>query len=103
MHESTFDLLARKASAVQDRRTSLKAVGAAAVVAAAGLAAPRAAEASKAGKKARKRCQQQVGACKSEFEKACEGNETCLSLTTCCDFLRNCDAAGQIKCITDIL
>ena len=101
MHETTFDVLARRASAAHDRRASLKALGAAAVVAA--LAAPRAADAGKAGKKARKMCQRQVGACKSEFDKACEGAEVCLSLATCCDFLRNCDAAGQIKCITDIL
>jgi len=89
MHETTFDVLARRASAAHDRRASLKALGAAA--------------AGKAGKKARKMCQRQVGACKSEFDKACEGAEVCLSLATCCDFLRNCDAAGQIKCITDIL
>jgi len=103
MHETTFDTLARQAGSTHDRRASLKALTAAAVVAAASLAAPRAAAGGKAGKKARKTCQKQVGACKHAFDKACEGNETCLSLATCCDFLRNCDAAGQIKCITDIL
>lgn len=102
MHETAFDTLARQAGTVHDRRASLKALGAAAVVAA--LAAPRAAEAGKSSKKAAlKKCKKQVGACKQAFVKACEGNETCLSLTSCCDFLKTCDAAGQIKCITDIL
>jgi hypothetical protein len=101
MHETAFDALALHASSVHDRRASLKALGAAAVVAA--VAVPRAAEAGKSGKKAKKLCQKQVGACKQEFEKACEGAEICLSLATCCDFLKTCDAAGQIKCMTDIL
>jgi hypothetical protein len=101
MHETAFDTLARQAGTVHDRRASLKALGAAAVVAA--LAAPRAAEAGKSSKKGKKLCKKQVAACKSEWDKACEGDETCLSLATCCSFLKNCDAAGQIKCITDIL
>lgn len=54
-------------------------------------------------KKAKKLCKKQVGACKQAFVKACEGAEICLSLADCCDFLKSCDAAGQIKCITDIL
>lgn len=102
MHETAFDTLARQASSVHDRRASLKALGAAAIVAA--VAAPRAADAGKSSKKAAlKKCKKQVSACKNEFEKACDGNETCLTLVPCCDFLKTCDAAGQIKCITDIL
>jgi hypothetical protein len=102
MHETAFDTLARQAGTVRNRRASLKALGAIAVVGA--LSAPRAAEAGKSSKKAAlKKCKKQVSACKSEWEKACEGDETCLSLATCCSFLKTCDAAGQIKCITDIL
>src|SRR5262245_53382657 len=105
MHETAFDTLARHASAATDRRASLKALGAAAMVAA--LAAPQTASAGKSNKKAKKlakkTCLKQVSACKDGWEKACNGDETCLSLATCCDFLKTCDAAGQIKCITDIL
>jgi hypothetical protein len=105
MHETAFDALARHAGSVHDRRAALKALGAAAVVAA--LAAPRTADAGKSGKQAKKqalkKCKKQVGACNNEWEKACEGNELCLSLAKCCSFLKTCDAAGQIKCITDIL
>lgn len=101
MHQTAFDALARHTSFAQDRRAALKALGAAAVVAA---VAPRAAAAGKSSKKAAlKKCKKQVGACKQEFVKACEGAEICLSLATCCNFLKTCDAAGQIKCITDIL
>jgi hypothetical protein len=101
MNTTAFDTLARQASATRNRRASLKVLGGAAVVAA--LAAPRAASAGKAGKKAKKLCKKQVSACKKEFEKACEGAEVCLSLGDCCDFLKNCDSARQVKCMTDIL
>ena len=101
MHETAFDTFARHAGSGHDRRASLKALAAAAMVAA--LGAPRTAVASKAGKKARQKCQKQVGACKSAFVKACGGDDLCLTLVPCCNFLRTCNAAGQIKCITDIL
>lgn len=100
MDESAFDLFARNASSAQDRRASLKTLGAAAVVAA--FAVPRAAEARKADKDT-KLCKKQVGACKQAFKSACQGAEVCLSLATCCNFLKTCDAAGQVKCMTDIL
>jgi hypothetical protein len=101
MHETAFDALTRHASSAYDRRASLKALGAAAMVAA--LAAPQAADAGKSSNKSKKLCKKQVSACKDGWDKACGGDQTCLSLATCCSFLKNCDAAGQIKCITDIL
>ena len=102
MEERAFDTIARHASSAHDRRASLKALGAAAVVAA--LSAPGVAVAGKSSKKSSKKlCKKQVAACKDGWEKACGGDETCLSLATCCSFLKTCDAAGQIKCITDIL
>jgi len=103
-----FDTLARQAAAVHNRRASLTALGATLLAAAA--TAPFAAttdakkkKKTKISKDVKKVCAQQVAACQNGWQQACDGNETCLSLATCCSFLKTCDAAGQIKCITDIL
>ncbi len=67
------------------------------------MAAPPVAEAAKTSKADTRLCKRQVNACTKAFRQACQGGEICLSLATCCKFLKTCDAAGQIKCITDIL
>jgi hypothetical protein len=105
MSESTIDTLARQAGMSRDRRASLKALGATLLVAA--VAAPRGAEAGSSSKKAKKAvkkaCGKQVSPCKSGWTAACGDNETCQQLAACCDFLKTCDSASQIKCITDII
>jgi hypothetical protein len=105
MSESPIDTLARQAGASRDRRTSLKALGATLLVAA--VAAPRGAAAGSSSKKAKKAvkkaCGKQVDACKSGWTSACGDSEVCQQLAGCCDSLKTCDAAGQVKCMTDIL
>ena len=105
MSETTIDTLARHAGAARDRRSSLKALGATLLVAA--VAAPRGAAAGSSSKKAKKAvkkaCAKQVAPCKSGWTAACGDNETCQQLAACCDFLKTCDSASQIKCVTDII
>jgi hypothetical protein len=107
MTTSPIDALARQAAAVHNRRASLTALGATLLAAAA--TAPFAAmtsakkKKSKVSKDVKKVCAKQVGFCKTGWTTACGDSETCVALAGCCDFLRTCDAAAQVKCMTDIL
>ena len=80
-----------------DRRGSLKALGAAAVLA----VVPTTANAGKAGKKAKRRCRRQVAPCAARFKELCmAGNQNCLdNAEECCGFLRTCNAAAASECI----
>jgi hypothetical protein len=101
MTQQTLDSLARHASAPQDRRTSLKALAAAALLGAS--TAPLAAQAkSNAGKKARKRCKKQVAPCRAALEPACDpGNPDCPGkVAECCQFLAQCNAGAAMQCVT---
>jgi len=107
MTSETFDALTRETGIHQDRRTSLKALGAAALLAA--VAGPLSAQAKQSpGKKAKKKCKKQVGQCVSAFNAVCEaqdqGVEVCLALVQqvlapCCQSLRNCGAGEFVTCV----
>jgi hypothetical protein len=105
MPETTIDTLAHHTAALRDRRASLKAIVASLLMAA--VAVPHGAAAGSSSKKAKKQvkktCGRQVDTCKSGWTAACGNNDVCLQLAACCDFLRTCDAASQVKCMTDIL
>jgi hypothetical protein len=95
MDDGSFDALTRRAS--------LKALGTTAVVAA--LAAPRSAQAKpKPGKKAKKRCQKQVGACRVALVDVCDGSDYCEQvLLPCCPKLKTCNAPAFIQCVWSAL
>jgi hypothetical protein len=106
MTQQTLDALARRASALQvqgqNRRTSLQALAAAALLGT-GIA-PLAAQAkSNAGKKAKKRCKKQVAPCRAALEPACDpGDPDCPGdVATCCQFLAQCNAGAAMHCVTD--
>jgi hypothetical protein len=90
MNNATFDALSRRASLV-----TLGAAGLAA------LADPVVADAKNtAKKKARKKCQQQVGQCTAFLAEQCDGDPSCLAVTACCPSLGNCDVAAFFACLT---
>lgn len=101
MNDTAFDTLTRRASAIGNRRSSLKAIGAAGVLA----AFPLATDAGKAGKKARKKCKRQVGPCRKAFDAFCEGQmgaEECFDAAAeCCGFLKKCKSGQATQCIID--
>jgi hypothetical protein len=97
MNESSFDTLVRHAGEPQDRRSSLMALGGAALAAA--FAAPPTAEAGKSGKKAKKKCNNQVNQCKQAANAQCR-NEICRSLfNQCCPKLNGCHAGEFVACL----
>ena len=104
-----FDTLARKTAAVHNRRASLTALGATLLAAAAtapfatSTSAKKKKKKGKVSKDVKKICAQQVGFCKTGWTTACGDSDVCKSLAGCCDFLKTCDAAAQVKCMTDIL
>jgi hypothetical protein len=100
MNSTVRDGLARRTGAAQDRRSSLKVLGLAALVVG-GLPGMTIA---KRGKKRKDRCKTQVGPCKQSLGILCEGMGTqqCFAnVDTCCAFLRDCDAAHAVACIVD--
>jgi hypothetical protein len=117
MSEHAFDALTRRASTAVSRRSSLAALGGAALVAA--VASPAIVEASKAGKKAkkkaRKKCRQQQGQCEASVQTFCaslngaasesvSAEGSCLGLLLpCCASLSTCDAATSTTCFLGIL
>lgn len=93
--ESVYEITRRAAAAVTRRHAFLLMSGAAAAA-----ATPGAAEAGEAGKKARKRCKRQRGACRESVEEFCEGNLECLDhLLPCCDPLETCNARESTECL----
>jgi hypothetical protein len=99
MTETDFDLFARRAGSALDRRGSLKALAAAAVVAA---ARPLAAEAGKGGKKIKRKCKAQGVACREFAVYACQDSadaEACeQAYSDCCPLLEACQAAEWFAC-----
>jgi ribulose kinase len=102
MHGATFDALTRRTATAVSRRSSLVALGGAALGTA---AAPWHASAGKAGKKAKKKCRKQVNKCKNAVRDYCNtlmSFEECLDeLLPCCDPLRKCQAGSSTECIID--
>ncbi len=101
MTQQTLDTLARRAGAlqVQNRRTSLQALAAAALLGAAPLAAQAKGNASK---KSKKRCKKQVAPCRAALEPSCNpGNPDCPGkVAECCQFLAQCNAGAAMQCVT---
>lgn len=101
MNNQSFDSLARRAGSAQDRRKSLKLLGAAALVAAA--SAPLAAEAGKAGKKAKKKCKKQGNPCRAFAEEICAGfgqGQACVDIfKPCCTSIQKCKAPAFFDCV----
>ena len=128
MTESAFDTLARGTESRQGRRNALKAFGAAALAAAAGV--PLAADAKKNGKSKKKkrknkggnaqvcpecpakdctqeaeqavaaRCQAQVKPCQDLAQTTCNGDVQCVfTFLECCEEFATCDAQGFFACL----
>lgn len=99
MDTGIFDALARRAA--MSRRGSLRALGGAAMTGV--LAAPMAASAGKAGRKAPKRCQRQRGQCLAFVKEFCapkELPEVCQGfLSPCCADFASCRAGEGIACL----
>jgi hypothetical protein len=97
MNQPTIDALARRASALQDRRTSLTALGAG--VLAATVATPRMAEGKQScGKKVKKKCKQLASACEAQVRSVCQ-DECLQALLPCCQSLAECDAGAATSCL----
>jgi hypothetical protein len=91
-----FDDLGRCASPVLNRRLSLAALGLATLAA---MNQPANAGASKAGRKARKKCKRQRGPCAAFVRADCGTNQACLDNTLpCCDLLGRCNFAAFAAC-----
>lgn len=103
MIADTRDALTHAADPAPDRRTALKALGAA--VAGPILASPATAAASKHGNKRRKRCQREKKRCRAVARRFCTnegGNEEeCRRLLLpCCD---TCRANIAVACVLDLI
>ena len=103
MNADTCDALTRAADPAPDRRTALKAVGAA--VAGAILVAPSPAAARKHGNKRRKRCRQEKKRCRAVARHYCaneDGNEEeCRRLLLpCCG---TCRVNTAVACVLDLI
>jgi hypothetical protein len=94
MTEPHFDALTR--------RTSLFGLGAGMLT----LASPLTARArntrnKKIKKKARKKCQSQVGQCETEVHETCEDSQACLDAQLpCCLTLATCNLVSFFACLT---
>jgi hypothetical protein len=101
MNDLTFDTLIRHVARRASRRTSLMTLGTAGL---ATLASPLGTVAKKkrAGKKAKQKCQRQVGQCTTFLlSQLCgENNPECLALVDrCCALAGNCDPVGFLNCV----
>lgn len=55
------------------------------------------------GKRARQKCQQQVGQCVDFLTPICVGNLACLAdLRRCCAVVGNCDPVGLFTCVATL-
>jgi hypothetical protein len=96
MNRPMIDALARRTSALQDRRTSLAALGAG--VLAATAIAPRTAEGKQScGKKVKKKCKQLASDCEAQVRSVCQ-DECLQALLPCCQSLAACDAGAAAAC-----
>jgi hypothetical protein len=94
VEERAFDVLARQAAS---RRSSLLALGGAALAAA--VSEPTRAK-QKTKKQVRKKCRRQVAPCRSFFAGVCFGDPDCeAALFPCCDYLAQCDSGSMFECI----
>lgn len=92
MNDQSFDHLTRRAT--------LATLGVAALTGVLGQASATSAK-QRAGKKARKKCKNQVSQCQSRVSLLCENNDGCVqSLTACCQQLDACDFNAFLICAT---
>lgn len=97
----TCDGLLRRAARGIDRRRSLRVLGAGTL----GLAAARggSANASKAGKKAKKKCKKQGNSCRAFAQDLCaefQQGQDCVDLfTPCCASIQKCNAPAFFACV----
>ena len=108
VNDRAFDAFVRKAGSSQNRRASLKALGAAAVVAAA--SSPLAAKAGKAGKKVRKKCRKQGVPCLAFAADMCDALlpdpevAECIELfQPCCSSIQKCNGPAFFECVEERL
>lgn len=90
----TFDALTR--------RTSLAALGTSGLAALLGPLGTdvKKNKSKKANKKAKKKCQAQVGRCLTFFDVDCEGDPDCLAdAQLCCPITSSCDIVAFFTCI----
>jgi hypothetical protein len=101
MNVPTIDVLARRTSALHDRRRSLATVAASVLaVAIPALRTDAAHRKSNCGKRARQKCQQQALDCQNAVEQFCSGNQTCVDTALpCCDLVATCQISAAIACL----
>jgi hypothetical protein len=114
MNEQAFDGLTRRAAAAVSRRSSLAALGGAAL--AAGLVAPTPYDVRAAkGKKKKKKCQKQLGQCQEATKEFCDSlpivkivaqsvtaEGTCEAfLSECCSHFSSCNAREGVECLLE--
>jgi hypothetical protein len=89
-----LDTLVRHTRELQDRRTSLAALGVGLLAAAApGTTAGK----SSCGKKVKKKCKQLAASCEDVVRSVC--TDECLqAFIPCCQELANCDGGGVATC-----
>jgi hypothetical protein len=100
MNDLPFDTLTRHAARRASRRASLMTLGKAGLAA---LASPLSTVAKKkrAGKKAKQKCQRQVGQCTTFLLPLCGEDPDCLTFAQqCCALTGNCDPVGFINCVS---
>lgn len=103
MTPRTFEIITHPAGTSQDRRASLKALGAVGLAAA--LTMPSASKAKnktkkKCKKKVKQKCDQQIEACQAATDAFCVADPDCFdALLPCCELLADCDASSAVTCI----
>ena len=106
MDGQQFDTWTRQSAMPRSRRRSILALCSAALLGAVG--GPSFAEAGQCGRKCKKQCQKQVGACENVVRAFCNntdpGGNGCLqSVLRCCDPLKTCDSSTATQCFIDNL
>ena len=104
MNNHHFDTVARDTAAAVSRRTSLLAIGGAALTAA--MAQPASAKRGNSRNTSQKRCKTQTGQCLAAVAEYCaplELPQVCEAfLGPCCEKLAQCDAGRTVSCLLSI-
>ena len=100
MHPS--DVVAKRTASSLSRRTSLVALGGAAVTTA---LRPSSTRAGKVSRKVKRTCKRQIGQCQSSVASFCaEAPEGCEeAIAPCCASFKGCKAGAVYACIFDAL
>jgi hypothetical protein len=96
MNDHVFDFFTRHGAQGVTRRSSPNATETAGSPASKG---PLGAAKKSAGKKAKQKCQRQIGQCTTFYTTVCQGNADCLAKAErCCPELVDCDLLGFLTC-----